>query len=137
LKFFFDNNLSRHLAHGIRELSALTAGVEEVIHLTDRFEKNASDLKWIGELSQDGPWYIVSIDRFKKQHGAEREAIRRAGHTVFVLDSQWSKHGFWMQTERFVRWWPQIVDYSDRVSGGAYRVPWQHSPSAKFQAISF
>lgn len=137
MKFFFDNNLSRHLAHGIRELSALTAGVEKVIHLTDRFEKNAPDLTWIGELSEDGPWYIVSIDRFKKQHGAEREAIRRAGHTVFVLDSQWSKHGFWMQTERFVRWWPQVVDYSNRVDGGAYRVPWQHSPSTKFQAISF
>jgi PIN like domain len=137
LKFFFDNNLSRHLAHGIRELSAITPVVEKIIHLTDCFEKNAPDLKWIGELSRDGPWYIISIDRFKKQHGAEREAIRRAGHTVFVLDSQWSKHGFWMQTERLVRWWPQIVDYSDRVSGGAYRVPWQHSSGAKFQAISF
>jgi len=137
LKFFFDNNLSRHLAHGIRELSAITKGVDEVIHLTDRFTKDATDIEWISDLTQDGPWYIVSIDRFRKQHGAEREAIRRAGHTVFVLDSQWSKHGFWMQTERLVRWWPQIVDYSDRVSGGAYRVPWQHASRAKLQAISF
>ena len=115
----------------------MTPGVDEVIHLTDRFEPNAPDIEWIGELTKDCPWYIVSIDRFKKQHGAERQAIRRAGHTVFVLDGQWSRHGFWMQTVRLVRWWPDLVDYSNRVSGGADRVPWQHSSSAKLQAIPF
>ncbi|HWW71725.1 MAG TPA: hypothetical protein VN089_17425 [Duganella sp.] len=137
MKFFFDNNISPHLAHGIRELSAVTPGVEKVIHLRDRFTRDARDLQWIGELSADGPWYIVSIDRFKKQHGAEREAIRRAGHTVFILDAQWSKQGFWAQSERLVRWWPQVVSYSALVSGGAYRIPWQHSAATKLQAISF
>jgi hypothetical protein len=137
LKFFFDNNISPHLAHGIRELSAVTPKVEAVIHLTDRFARDAPDLKWIGDLSDDGPWYIISIDRFKKQHGAEREAIRRAGHTVFILDSQWSRHAFWSQSERLVRWWPQVVNYSSLVSGGAYRVPWTHSPATKFQAVAF
>lgn len=127
MNFFFDNNLSPHLAHGVRELSTITPGVDKVIHLSGRFARNAKDLDWIPALEEDGPWYIVSIDRFKKQHGAEREAIKRAGHTVFVLDQQWSKHGFWLQTERFVRWWPQIVDYAARVSGGAVRVPWKHS----------
>lgn len=137
MRFFFDNNLSAHLAHGIKALSAIEPGVDEVIHLSDRFARNAVDTEWIGALTDDGPWYIVSIDRFKKQHGAEREAIRRAGHTVFVLDAQWSKHGFWLQTERFVRWWPQIVAYAGLVNGGAYSVPWRHSPQAKFQAIKF
>lgn len=137
MKFFFDNNLSKHLAHGIRELSGISPEVEQVIHLTDRFARDAPDLTWIGDLSKDGPWYIVSIDRFKKQHGAEREAIRRAGHTVFILDGQWSKHGFWLQSERLVRWWPQVVAYSALVSGGAYRIPWQHTLATKLQAITF
>jgi hypothetical protein len=137
LKFFFDNNLSPYLAHGIRELSAVTPQVEEVIHLSDRFARDAQDLTWIGDLANDGQWYIISIDRFKKQHGAEREAIRRAGHTVFILDAQWSRQGFWAQSERLVRWWPQVVTYSALVSGGAYRVPWQHSPAAKLQAVAF
>lgn len=64
------------MAHGIREFSAITTDVEEVIHLTDRFERNAPDLTWIGDLTTDGPWEIVSIDRSKKQHGAEPEAIK-------------------------------------------------------------
>ena len=83
MKFFFDANLSPHLAHGVRELSSVTPGVQAVIHLTDRFSRNVPDLEWLGTLAGDGPWYIISIDRFKKQHGAEREAIRRAGHTFF------------------------------------------------------
>lgn len=137
MKFFFDNNLSPYLARGIKELSAVTPGVEQVIHLKDRFARNADDLLWISELADDGPWYIISIDRLNKQHGAEREALRRAGHTVFILDGQWSKHGFWLQTERFIRWWPQIVAQSALVSGGAFRVPWLHSTQSKFQAIKF
>jgi hypothetical protein len=136
LKFLFDNNLSKYLAHGIRELSAVNPAVASVIHLTDRFAANAPDLTWIGDLMLDGPWHIVSIDRFKKQHGAERDAIRRSGHTVFILDQQWSKHGFWLQSERLVKWWPQIVSHSTRASGGgAYRIPWQHTPASKFQAL--
>ena len=137
MNFFFDNNLSPYLAHGIRELSTITPGVEKVIHLSDRFARDADDLEWIPALVDDGPWYLVSIDRFKKQHGAEREAIRRAGHTIFILDGQWSRHGFWLQTERFVRRWPQIVAYAEMVKGGAYRVPWAHSSKAKFEAIKF
>lgn len=137
MKFFFDNNLSKHLAHGIRELSGITTEVEQVLHLTDRFARDAPDLTWIGDLAQDGPWYIVSIDRFKKQHGAEREAIRRAGHTVLILDAQWSRHGFWLQSARLVKWWPQVIAHSALVTGGAYRIPWQHSPTTKLQAISF
>ena len=109
--------------------------VAKVIHLTDRFARDAADLTWIGDLKKDGPWYIISIDRFKKQHGAEREAIRRAGHTVFVLDQQWSKQSFWLQSERLVRWWPQITSFSSSVSGGSFRVPWGHTPATKFQAV--
>lgn len=137
MKFFFDNNLSVYLAHGVRELSTITPGVDKVIHLSDRFARDADDLTWIPGLVDDGPWYIISIDRFNKQHGAEREAIRRAGHTIFVLDGHWSKQKFWLQTERFIRWWPQIVAYAGLVNGGAYRVPWAHSSQAKFQAIKF
>jgi hypothetical protein len=135
LKFFFDNNLSPHLAHGIREFSKINPAVESVMHLTDRFSGDVPDLTWIGQLNNDGPWCIISIDRFKKQHGAEREALRRAGHTVFILDSQWSKQRFWSQSERLVKWWPQVLAQSEQVQGRAYRVPWQHSAAGKLQPV--
>jgi hypothetical protein len=135
LKFFFDNNLSPHLAHAIGELSKRHPEVERVIHLSDEFSRNAPDTEWLAALEKDGPWYIVSVDRLNKQHGAEREAIRRAGHTVFVLDRQWSKQLYWLQAERLVRWWPQIINQAALVTGQSFNVPWQHSTKAKFTGI--
>jgi len=127
--------LSPHLAHAVRELSNQLHDVQTVVHLIDKFARNAPDLEWIPALSDDGPWCVVSVDRFKKYGAAEREALRRAGHTVFLLEPQWLKHAFWLQSERFVRWWPQIVAQARLVSGGAFIVPWATRSSAKFKAV--
>lgn len=135
MNFFFDNNLSPYMAHAIRELSKTFQDVEQVIHLTDRFARNAPDVEWIGDLSHNGAWYIISIDKFRKQRGAEREALKSAGHTVFVLDPQWSKQSFWLQSERLVKWWPRIVEFSRLASGGTYRIPWQFAPGVKLQQL--
>ena len=135
MKFFFDNNLSPHIADAIRELSKVEGDVEEVIHLRQRFERSAQDVEWIGGLTHDGPWNILSADRFKKNRDAERETIRRAGHSVFVLDPQWLAHAYWLQAERLVRWWPLILSQARLASRGAFRVPWRHTSQAKFEAI--
>ena len=62
MKFFFDNNLSPHIAHAMRELSASLGSVEHVIHLSDRFARNADDLVWVPALTADGPWVVLSVD---------------------------------------------------------------------------
>jgi hypothetical protein len=135
LKIFFDNNLSPNIAHAMRELSKSEVDVEEVIHLRDRFSRRADDIEWISALVEDGPWIIISIDRFKKQNDAERAALRGAGHTVFVMDSQWAEHRYWLQAERLVRWWPQILAQARLVSASAFRVPWHHNSKSKFTVI--
>ncbi|HEX8404609.1 MAG TPA: hypothetical protein VF670_08325 [Duganella sp.] len=101
MKFFFDNNISPHLAHGIRELSAVTPKVEAVLHLTDRFARDAPDLKWIGDLCADGPWYIVSIDRFNKQHGPSGKPFA-APVTPFL---SWTVNGPGMRSGRSPSVW--------------------------------
>jgi hypothetical protein len=135
LKFFFDNNLSPHIASAIGELSKFEDDVEQVIHLRQRFQTNAPDTEWVGGLTHDGPWNIVSADRFTKNRDAEREAIRRAGHSVFVLDPQWLRHTYWLQAQRLVGWWPLILSQARLASRTAFRVPWRHTSQAKFEAI--
>lgn len=135
MKFFFDNNLSPHIAHAMRELSKAVQGVEDVVHLSDRYARDADDQVWIPGLKTDGPWAVLSVDKFKKQGGAEREALRQAGHMVFLLEPQWLRQSFWSQAERLVRWWPQIVNQTAIASGGAFVVPWQHSSRAKFRVV--
>jgi len=133
VRFLFDANLPPDLAHAIRELCSSEPGVEEVIHLSDRFRRSTPDLEWIAALGQG--WYIISIDKFAKSRGQEREALRRVGHTVYVLDPQWSKHPFWLTSSRLVLWWPQVLEHARLTAGGGFRIPWQHSSAKKFQGL--
>lgn len=124
MKFFFDNNLSPHLAHAIRELCKAEIDVDEIVHLRDRFPANAKDQEWITELSQSGLWIVISQDAFTK-NDFEREALRRSGLIVFVLDPQWSQHSHWPKAQNLVKWWPAIMGQSRLIRGGAsYRVRW-------------
>lgn len=132
MKFLFDNNLSPHLAHALAKLSNVEPDVELVAHLRDHLPPATPDLQWIDTLAGSGEWYIVSIDKFRKSHGAEREALRRAGFTVYVLDPQWATHAFWQQSAQLVQWWTQILRHARLTKGGSYRVQWKTSLGHKF-----
>jgi len=128
--------LSPHLARGIAGFAGFFPDVERVVALVDMFPPDVKDVDFIGCLSQQGQWCIVSGDSFAKHHGAEREAIRRGGHTVFVLSSQWSSIQYWQKAERLVKWWPQIVQQARMVERAMFSVPFNHSPRNKFMQIS-
>lgn len=130
MNFLFDNNLPPALARAIAALCDSEADVQQVAHLRELFDGSTPDVEWLAALSQS-PWYVVSIDKFKKKGGAEREAIRRAGHTVYVLDSQWSSRPFWDKSHRLVQWWPTILAHARLTAGGAYRIPLRWTPSAR------
>jgi hypothetical protein len=134
LKFLFDNNLPPSLARGIAHLSSFDPAIEQVIHLRDRFRHNESDEVWLRELANEGGWIVVSIDQFKKSK-AERELLRQRGLTVFVLDPQWAKQGYWDQAARFVLWWPRIIAAAKLMSRAAMRVPWRYSGQSTFEQI--
>ena len=133
MRFLFDANLPPDLAHAIRELCTSEPGVEEVCHLSDRFPRNTPDLEWIPGLGRG--WYVISSDKFDKSRGQEREALRRAGHTVYVLEPQWSRHPFWLKSSRLVLWWPQVLHHARLTEGGGFRIPWQHSSAKKFRGL--
>lgn len=133
MRFLFDANLPPDLAHAIRELCQGEQHVLEVCHLTDKFKGNTPDLTWIPSLNSN--WYIVSIDKFNKSRGQEREALRRAGHTVYVLDPQWSSQPFWQKSARLVLWWPQVIEHAKLSQGGVHRIPWRHTSSKKFLSL--
>jgi len=133
VNFLFDNNLPPGLAHAIRELCAGEPGVNKVCHLTDLFAPSTPDLAWISGLGKG--WYVISLDKFTKSRGAEREALRRAGHTVYVLDSQWSSHSFWAKSAQLVLWWPQVLEHARLIEGGIHRIPWRHTSGKKFLSL--
>lgn len=134
MKFIFDNNLPPSLAHGIAALSKFEPTVKQVIHHTEKFQRNAPDDHWLQALVKEGGWIIVSCDQFKKS-SAERELIRRHGLTVFVLDPQWAGKPYWEQAAQLVRWWPKILEVARLTSKTALRVPWRLSNRSTFEQI--
>lgn len=109
--------------------------VQEVVALYDVFPRDITDVEFIDRLSENGPWCIVSSDKFTKHHNAEREALRRGGHMIYALERQWAHQPFWLKSERFVRWWPQIVAQAKILEGAMLSVPFAHRVGAKFKQI--
>ncbi|VTU26323.1 hypothetical protein SRS16CHR_03835 [Variovorax sp. SRS16] len=129
--------MSPHLALAIGELcKAAEDDVDVVTHLFDRYPRSAKDLDWIPDLALTGSWVVVSIDRFKKQHNAEREALRKGGHLVFVLEKEWSGRPFWEKAEHLIGWWPQIMKAARLQSSGMLSVPFSRRTGAKFKQLS-
>ncbi|MDC8785696.1 hypothetical protein [Roseateles koreensis] len=79
--------------------------------------------------------YVISLDKFTKSRGAEREALRRARHTVYVLDSQWAAHKFWAKSTQWVLWWPQVLEHARLIEGGIHRIPWRHTSGKKLLSL--
>lgn len=136
MKFLLDNNLPASLAEALAALSTIEADVQRVAHLTEMFPPGTADPVWIPGLLEHGDdWYIVSQDKFRKSKGAEREALRRAGHTTYVLDASWVSHPFWVKAVNLVRWWPRLIEHARVANGGVHRVRWSYSPTRKLDSI--
>ena len=133
MKFLLDNNLPLPLARALNELSNREG--HTVVHLSEKFPPGTPDLEWVTALKAEGDWVIISQDQFNKNN-LEKEAFRRAGLVVFCLARQWRKFTYWDKAHQMVRWWPAIMDQSQRwVGGAAFRVPWRYQPPGRFEQI--
>lgn len=133
MKFLLDNNLPPPLARALNELSKREG--HTVVHLSAKFRPDTPDLEWVEVLKAEGDWVVVSQDQFKKSH-LEKEAFRRAGLVVFCLARQWKNCAYWEKAHQIVRWWPAIIDQSQRwVGGAAFRVPWRYQHPGRFEQL--
>ncbi|MGU7769674.1 PIN-like domain-containing protein [Burkholderia sp. MR1-5-21] len=134
MKYFFDNNLSLHLAHAVGELCKVEDSVDAVIHLRDKFAANAKDHDWISALASEGHWVVLSQDGLRK-NDLERKALRESGLIVFVLHRQWSERRHWDKAQNLIKWWPSVMEQSRRIKGGAaFRIPWRYG-GGQFEQI--
>jgi len=140
LKCLVDNNLPPALARALHELSVNKfSHLEQVAALRDRFLADTADVDWIQTLGQEGGWFVLSADQFRKHGDLERKALRQSRLIVFCLSKQWASHRYWEHSANLIRWWPHLVEQADHLQGGAaFRVPWRlNSGRPKFEQIPF
>lgn len=136
MNFLLDNNLPAALAKALAALSIAEPDVERIVHLTELFAPATEDLVWIPGLSDHGAdWYVITQDKFRKSKGAEREALKRYGHTTYVLDASWVNFPYWAKAVQLVRWWPRLLEHAHLTKGGVYRVRWTYSPTKKLDGL--
>lgn len=77
MRFFFDNNLSAKLAHGMREFG------EDVVLLTDHFSPDAVDSEWLPFVGENQ--LLVTRDEKIRWKPAEIAAVKTFRIAVFFL----------------------------------------------------
>jgi hypothetical protein len=99
----------------------------EIVHLSDRFERNIADVDWISTIGRED-WIVVSGDVRISRNPVERAAWQEAGFTVFFLDDGWSSRNFWTQAAELIRWWPIIIETARNCArGSGFRLPFKGS----------
>ncbi|MBY3472089.1 hypothetical protein HFN78_14295 [Rhizobium laguerreae] len=116
MKVLVDENLPPALA---RSLNALFAGKHEVIHIRDRFGPGVKDVEWIGQLSSEGRWVVISGDRRITRNKAEYNAFRNSHLVGFFLSKGLYKSPIVKQMERILALWQTMETQAAIVQGGA------------------
>ncbi|MGO6777681.1 hypothetical protein ACCS92_03825 [Rhizobium ruizarguesonis] len=116
MKVLVDENLPPALA---RSLHALFSGKHEIIHVRERFGPGVKDVQWIGELSAEGRWIVISGDRRITRNKAEYNAFRNSHLVGFFLSKGLYKSPLIKQMERILALWQTIETQAGLVQGGA------------------
>mgnify|MGYP007096061084 CR=1 FL=1 len=116
MKVFFDNNISRKIPRALQELFIDT---HEIVHLTDKFERNVSDKTWIEELSKEGNWIVISADFRITKNYAEKMAFRASKLTGLFMTSRLSDKKPHIQAYRILSLWEKIEQLQKIVEPGS------------------
>ncbi|RUW55822.1 hypothetical protein [Mesorhizobium sp. M8A.F.Ca.ET.021.01.1.1] len=116
MKVLIDENLPPALA---RSLNALFAGKHHIIHTRDRFGPKVTDVQWIGVLSAEGRWVVISGDRRITRNKTEYNAFRSSNLVGFFLSKGLNKSPLIKQMERLLALWHTIETQAVIVQGGA------------------
>jgi hypothetical protein len=113
---FFDHNMSFRIARALQELFG---NEHDIKALTDKFDRTTPDTEWIGKLSQEGRWIVISGDRRITRNHAEYAAFQNSRLIGFFLAKGLCKASVVKQTERLLALWSSIETLSSTVGPGA------------------
>jgi hypothetical protein len=120
MRFFLDNCLSPKLAQALDVLS----DEHEVVHLSDKFPRDVTDVVWIEALGQEGDWVVMTGDLRILRSAVEREAWKASGLRVFFLKKAFSSLSGMDTAIAVMRRWEEITAAAASMQpGDGCRVP--------------
>ena len=117
MNFFFDNNLSQHLAKAMDILEQKG----KVIHLTEKFQPDAKDEDWLEYVGKNR-MILITRDKKIKRRAAELRAFKNYKVGAFILGGQ--NPGIWQIIRQIINNWLRIKDLaSDTRAPFIFKVP--------------
>jgi hypothetical protein len=109
MRFFFDRNISRHLARMVA--GSVGRYSDEVrAHDDDRFAINTPDTVWLEALGRDDPpWAVVCGDGSILTRPEERAALEEPDLSFVCFERSWIKMSYEDQAWRLVKEWNKIA----------------------------
>jgi predicted nuclease of predicted toxin-antitoxin system len=117
MRFFIDNNLSPHLAEGLKGFG------EDVIHKLEMFPPDTDDVVWLEYIGKKG-LVLITRDENIRWNPAEIKAIRDYKVAAFFLGGK--NRSRCQLIQQVVKNFPRIKEYSNRFSRRkpySFRVP--------------
>ena len=102
-----------------RALRELFKNGHDFATLAEKFARDTPDVKWIGRLSREGQWAVISGDRRITKNRAEYHAFRNSNLIGLSLSPGLYKAPVVKQMERILALWPNIVTVCQTVQRGA------------------
>jgi hypothetical protein len=102
-----------------RALRELFKDEHEIATLAEKFACDTPDVEWIGKLSREGQWAVISGDRRITKNRAEYQAFRNSNLIGLFLSQGLYKSPVTKQMERILALWPNIITVCQTVQGGA------------------
>ena len=106
MKCLFDNCLPIKISKTLNFLEG-DSGIE-VIHLTEKFSPDATDVDWITTLGKEKNWFVISKDNKIKKSPQELLAWKESKLPIVFLKKSWMAFPFWDLAWRLVKYWPAI-----------------------------
>ena len=103
MRFFIDNNLSEHLARGMKAFG------EDVVHLKEFFAEDTDDPVWLARIGSEG-WFLVTRDDRVRFRPAELTALKEHRVGAFFLGGKNRTRCELIQ--QVVRNWPRIKEFA-------------------------
>ena len=101
MRFFVDNNLSLHLARGMRAFG------ENVDHLQDHFPEDCPDTEWLKYIGEN-EYFLVTRDDAIHRNPAELSAFKEYGVGAFFMGGK--NRTRWELVQQLVRNWLRIKE---------------------------
>src|SRR5271157_1547262 len=113
MRFYFDNNLSPHLARAMSELAADEEG-DEIVHARERDMDRMTDPEFIDILSREGKWVIVTTDVAMSRSPHLVQALASSGLVSVSLRHGWLELGGRRMASQLLRRWSEIRETAAR-----------------------